>query len=132
MFSSQTTKRMVRSGRQSVSPLPGPLAVINACLQRTRQRFQGLKETLFDFESGNKFLIIASLWFVHQAAAYPFLKLCSQLPWDCLSCDVIGGHLSGDEFRRASRSTTGPTVQLSTQEAVVGRALLLYVHFHSS
>lgn len=109
MFSSPTTKRTARCGRQSVSPLPRSSAVINACLQRTRyMRFQGLKETLFDIESGNKFLLIVSLWFVHQAAAYPFLKLCSQLPRDCLPCDVIGGHLSGDECAGLTAAQQAP------------------------
>lgn len=57
----------------------------------------GLKEKCIDIESGSKFLLIASLWFVYQAAAYSFSKLCSQLPWDCLPCDITGACLSGDE-----------------------------------
>lgn len=62
-----------------------------------------------DTESGGTSLLSASLWFVHQAAAYAFLKLCSQLPWDRVPCDLAEGHSSGDES--APRAVLGGGAQ---------------------
>lgn len=50
------------------------LSLMSACRETSRV-WQARKKTFFDIKSGHKFPI-ASLWFVHQAAAYPFAKLC--------------------------------------------------------
>lgn len=81
--------------------------------------------------SGSKFLLVASLWLIYQAVAYPFSKLYNRLPWDCLPCDVIGVCLSGDEYRGPSGSAAGSTVEHRALEAMVGHFCCTSI-FHST
>lgn len=57
---------------------------------------------------------MASLWFGRQAAAYPFAKLCGQLPWDPSPCDIVQDI---DLEMSATGPATGPP---AAQQAPLG------------
>lgn len=110
-------------------PLRGLLAVIHVCLQRTRQRFESLKETFFAIERRSRFLLVTSLWFVYQTAAYPFSEPWGQLLRDCLSSDVLE-HVDLEMSSPTSGEHRRPhCVAQGTGNS--GRAFFLY-GFHSA